>query len=85
MDQRNAGGRSRAPVTAQDGWHSYAADHIALLDHLRIDRCHLFGQCIGGSFIPNCEFIADWKSGAPLGAATVRVREFLARHTPAAA
>lgn len=51
MDQRNAGGRSRAPITAQDGWHTYAADHIALLDHLRIDRCHLFGQCIGGSFI----------------------------------
>jgi pimeloyl-ACP methyl ester carboxylesterase len=187
MDQRNAGGRSRAPVTAQDGWHSYAADHIALLDHLRIDRCHLFGQCIGGSFImsllkaqpqriasailaqpigrvgpmkpvypprfeawaksltdhpeataqvldafyhnmydpgflysvdrafvascrtpclvlagndeahpraisdetakllPNCEFIAEWKSGVPLEAAKVRVREFLARHTPAAA
>ena len=32
MDQRNAGGRSRAPITAQDG-------------------CHLYGQCIGGSFI----------------------------------
>ena len=51
MDQRNAGGRSRAPITAQDGWHTFAADHIALLDHLRIDRCHLYGQCIGGSFI----------------------------------
>jgi pimeloyl-ACP methyl ester carboxylesterase len=51
MDQRNAGGKSRAPITAQDGWHTYAADHIALLDHLRIDRCHLYGQCIGGSFI----------------------------------
>lgn len=51
MDQRNAGGRSRAPITAQDGWHSYAADHFALLDHLGIDRCHLYGQCIGGSFI----------------------------------
>jgi pimeloyl-ACP methyl ester carboxylesterase len=51
MDQRNAGGRSRAPITAQDGWHTYTADHIALLDHLRIDRCHLYGQCIGGSFI----------------------------------
>jgi pimeloyl-ACP methyl ester carboxylesterase len=52
MDQRNAtGGRSRAPITAKDGWHSYAADHIALLDHLGIDRCHLYGQCIGGSFI----------------------------------
>lgn len=51
MDQRNAGGRSRASITAQDGWHTYAADHIALLDHLRIERCHLYGQCIGGSFI----------------------------------
>jgi pimeloyl-ACP methyl ester carboxylesterase len=52
MDQRNAtGGRSRAPITAQDGWHTYRADHVALLDHLRIERCHLYGQCIGGSFI----------------------------------
>jgi pimeloyl-ACP methyl ester carboxylesterase len=53
MDQRNAGGRSRAPITAQDGWDSFTADHIALLDHLRIGRCHLYGQCIGGSFILN--------------------------------
>ena len=51
MDQRNAGGRSRAPITAQDGWHTYAQDHIAVLDRLGIDRCHLYGQCIGGSFI----------------------------------
>ena len=52
MDQRNAaGGRSRAPIGANDGWHTYAADHIAVLDHLKIDRCHLYGQCIGGSFI----------------------------------
>jgi pimeloyl-ACP methyl ester carboxylesterase len=51
MDQRNAGGKSRAPITAKDGWHSFAADHIALLDHLKIERCHLYGQCIGGSFI----------------------------------
>jgi pimeloyl-ACP methyl ester carboxylesterase len=187
MDQRNAGGRSRAPITAQDSWHSYAADHFALLDHLHIDRCHLFGQCIGGSFImsllkaqpqriasaliaqpigrvgpmkpdkpprfvawaksltdhpeateqvldafyhnmydpgflysvdrvfvsscktpclvlagndeahpraisdetakllPNSEFVAEWKEGAPLAAAKVRVKQFLAKHTPAAA
>jgi pimeloyl-ACP methyl ester carboxylesterase len=51
MDQRNAGGRSRAPITARDGWHTYTGDHIAVLDHLGIDRCHLYGQCIGGSFI----------------------------------
>jgi pimeloyl-ACP methyl ester carboxylesterase len=53
MDQRNAGGKSRAPITAGDGWDSYTADHIAVLDRLRIDRCHLYGQCIGGSFILN--------------------------------
>jgi pimeloyl-ACP methyl ester carboxylesterase len=51
MDQRNAGGKSHAPIRAQDGWHSFAADHIAVLDHLKIDKCHLYGQCIGGSFI----------------------------------
>src|SRR5213594_2558368 len=185
MDQRNAGGRSRGPITAQDGWHTYAADHIAVLDHLRVDRCHLYGQCIGGSFImsmlksqprriasavlaqpigrvgamapgraarfnawaetlkdhpeatpqvldafhqnlygpgfvysvdrafvsschtpsmvlagndeahpypiseevarllPKCEFIQEWKQGAPLAAAKVRLKEFLAKHTPA--
>jgi pimeloyl-ACP methyl ester carboxylesterase len=53
MDQRNAGGQSRAPITAEDGWDDYTADHIAVLDHLRIDKCHLYGQCIGGSFILN--------------------------------
>src|SRR6266852_5667254 len=42
-----------APITARDNWDSYTADHVAVLDHLRIDRCHLYGQCIGGSFIIN--------------------------------
>jgi len=41
MDQRNAGGKSRAPITAQDGWDAYTADHIGVLDHLKIGRCHL--------------------------------------------
>jgi pimeloyl-ACP methyl ester carboxylesterase len=187
MDQRNAGGKSRAPITAKDGWHSFAADHIAVLDRLKVERCHLLGQCIGGSFImsllkmqpkrfasaviaqpigrvgpwkpgraprfdewakgltdhpelteavldayyrnlyvagflysvdrafvstcrtpclvlagndeahpypiaeetakllPNAEFIAEWKAGAALDAAKKRVREFLAKHTPASA
>ena len=53
MDQRNAGGQSRAPITALDSWDSYTQDHIALLDHLRIHRCHLYGQCIGRSSILN--------------------------------
>jgi pimeloyl-ACP methyl ester carboxylesterase len=49
MDQRNAG-RSRAPVTAGDGWHTYTADHLALLDHLGIASTHLMGGCIGSSY-----------------------------------
>ena len=49
LDQRNAGG-SRAPITAADGWHSYAEDQLALLDELKVERCHLFGGCIGGAF-----------------------------------
>jgi pimeloyl-ACP methyl ester carboxylesterase len=53
MDQRNAGGQSRAPISAQDSWDNYTDDHLAVLDHLRIDKCHLYGQCIGGSFIIN--------------------------------
>ncbi|MEQ5807806.1 alpha/beta fold hydrolase [Alteromonas sp. NFXS44] len=51
MDQRNAGGLSHAPVTAKTSWDDYADDHIALLDHLDIAQCHVFGQCIGGPFI----------------------------------
>lgn len=49
IDQRNAG-RSRAEVGASHGWHSYAEDHLALLDHLGIERCLLLGGCIGSSF-----------------------------------
>src|SRR2546425_7360528 len=53
MDQRNSGGKSHAPITKNDNWDTYTADHVALLDHLKIDKCHLYGQCIGGSFILN--------------------------------
>lgn len=49
LDQRNAG-RSHAPVRASDGWHVYTEDHLALLDHLQVERAHLLGNCIGGSF-----------------------------------
>ena len=49
MDQRNAGS-STAPISGADGWHSYTEDHIALLDHLSIDKCHVMGGCIGGPY-----------------------------------
>ena len=50
LDQRNAG-RSHAPVHAGDGWQVYTQDHLALLDHLKVERAHLLGGCIGGSFV----------------------------------
>jgi pimeloyl-ACP methyl ester carboxylesterase len=49
MDQRNAG-QSRAPIAPTDGWPTYVADHVALLDHLAIPSCHILGGCIGGAF-----------------------------------
>jgi pimeloyl-ACP methyl ester carboxylesterase len=49
MDQRNAG-RSSAPVRATDSWSVYTEDQLALLDHLGVDRFHVAGMCIGGSY-----------------------------------
>ena len=50
MDQRNAGA-STAPVSGSDGWSTYTADQLAVLDHLEVDRCHVIGMCIGGPYI----------------------------------
>ena len=49
FDVRNAG-ESRARLTDIDDWTTYTGDHLALLDHLGVERCHLMGACIGVSF-----------------------------------
>lgn len=49
MDQRNAG-ESTAPVSAEDGWHTYTGDQLALMDHLGIEQFHVAGMCIGGPY-----------------------------------
>jgi pimeloyl-ACP methyl ester carboxylesterase len=49
MDQRNAG-RSVADVRPDHGWHTFAADHLALMDHLGFGKFHVMGGCIGGSY-----------------------------------
>jgi pimeloyl-ACP methyl ester carboxylesterase len=46
LDQRNAG-RSSAPISASHEWNTFARDHLALADHLEIDRFHVMGGCIG--------------------------------------
>src|SRR5258707_5322430 len=74
MDQRNAGGQSQAPMTAQDNWDGYTADHVAVLDHLRIDRCHLYGQCIGGAFLIHNPQRRPQPSGSPLPSQPVHDR-----------
>jgi pimeloyl-ACP methyl ester carboxylesterase len=49
MDQRNAG-KSVADVKPDHGWHTFAGDHFALMDHLGFDKFHVMGGCIGGSY-----------------------------------
>ena len=66
MDQRNAG-RSRGAIEADHGWHTYAADQLALMDHLGIERCHTLGGCIGSSFcLMLCEIASERISAAVL-------------------
>ena len=49
MDSRNAG-QSSGPFNVADPWGTYVQDQIDVLDHLNIERVHVFGCCIGVSY-----------------------------------
>src|SRR5207253_7963674 len=66
MDQRNAGD-SRGAVTETHGWHTYAGDHLALMDHLGFRRFHVMGGCIGASYcLTLCELAPERITAAVL-------------------
>lgn len=66
MDQRNAGASS-GPIASDHGWDTYAADHLALMNHLGIGSFHTLGGCIGGSFcLKLCELAPSRVSAAVL-------------------
>jgi pimeloyl-ACP methyl ester carboxylesterase len=66
MDQRNAG-NSRGAVTETHGWHTYASDHLALMDHLGFRRFHVLGGCIGATYcLTLCEMAPERVTAAVL-------------------
>src|SRR5260370_16959755 len=47
---KGKGGKSVADVKSDHGWHTFAGDHLALIDHLGFKKFHVMGGCIGGSY-----------------------------------
>ena len=53
-DLRNApAGQSRGPLEIDRPWDAFTDDHLALMDHLQIDRFLTIGFCIGAPLIWN--------------------------------
>lgn len=54
MDLRNAeGSGTEGPLEVDRPWDAHTDDHLALMDHLGIDRFMSLGFCIGGPFTWN--------------------------------
>src|SRR4030095_2218152 len=47
------GGQSSGPLEVDRPWDSFTDDHLAVMDHLRIDKFMVMGFCIGGPLIWN--------------------------------
>src|SRR6202023_1570253 len=53
-DLRNANAPlSSGPPDVDRPWDAYTDDHLALMDHLGIDKCLVLGFCIGGPMMWN--------------------------------
>jgi pimeloyl-ACP methyl ester carboxylesterase len=53
-DLRNANtGMSSGPLEVNRPWDTHTDDHLALMDHLNINKFMVMGFCIGGPFIWN--------------------------------
>jgi len=46
-------GQSSGPLEIDRPWDSFTDDHLAVMDHLRIDKFMVMGFCIGGPLIWN--------------------------------
>jgi len=46
-------GQSYGPLEIDRPWDSFTDDHLAVMDHLRIDKFMVMGFCIGGPFVWN--------------------------------
>ncbi|GGC43029.1 hypothetical protein GCM10011371_33070 [Novosphingobium marinum] len=60
MDQRNAMGRSFAPIQPTYGWEDFARDQIAAMDAAGFETFHVWGSSIGATFaLELCKLVPE--------------------------